>query len=278
MQMTYGFFGKLPSIGDFVSRGWSNVARDSLDRVVQEALTELLASSFAGKEAIANAPCLALKIRPGAVCESGFVIVVMPSEDRVGRRFPLCAGVQWSEDGPARSTGWPSMEYVRVLVACVQKCVDAAVDPDGLCAEIASLGSPQQFGTTFGGLGGDETVPRLAGDTKLLRVQGPLSAMSPSLVALCAALGDSSDVLGFSLGRTGDAQDFFVCRRIVSGSPLAAAFDGQWVERGWTSYGSIAEPEDKPLEPFPNFDDDATQPHPRTIDRLSPQPDSLDKL
>jgi type VI secretion system protein ImpM len=262
MQLTYGFFGKLPSLGDFVSRGWSNSGRDGLDRLLQEALGELLVSSpSAAKEAVANAPSLVLTIRPGVASEQGYVVAVLPSEDRVGRRFPLSAGVQWLEDQSSGKTmGWPSLEYARALVACVQQCIETDADPDHLSAEISRLGSPQAFRQTFDGLGEDETVPRLASDVMLLRLQGPLTALSSSLAALCTALNDSSDVLGFSLDPTGEVQDFFVCRRLASGARLAAVFDGRWVERGWLSYGSVAPPDDTIRLAVPTFDDDATRP------------------
>lgn len=276
MQVTYGFFGKLPNVGDFVSRGWSNVGRDGLDRLLQEALTELLTTSPDGKGAIERAPSLMLTIRPGMACDQGFVVAVLPSHDRVGRRFPLSAGVQWLEVGPGGSMAWPSAEYGKALIACVQRGIDTDCDPDRLCIEVATLGSPDKYRPTFDGLGDDETVPRLASEIKLLRVQGPLSAMPPSLAALCTALGDASDVLGFSLDARGDAQDFFVCRRLESGAPLASIFDGRWSERGWTSYGSGTAPGSTSVEPLPKIDDDATRPRHQAIDTFGPQADSLD--
>ena len=262
-------------MGDFVSRGWLTSAREGLDRLLLEAIAALLASSSVGKQAIAQAPCVVLSIRPGVIGDQGVVAVVLPSQDRVGRTFPLCAGVQWTEDGQG-GMGWPSLDYTRALIARVHRCIDAEAEPDVLLSEIVALGSPRQFRPTFVGLGGDETLPRLSAEIKLLRVQGPLAVMSPALTSLCSMLNEASDVLGIRLDATGDAQDFFVCRRIDSGAALASMFDGHWVERGWASYQALAAGPVLRASDVPNIDEDATQPRHRAIDTAAGVPDSRD--
>lgn len=276
-MITHGFFGKLPTMGDFVSRGWLTSSREGLDRLLVEAIAELLASSAAGSQAVAEAPCVVLSIRPGVIGDQGVVAVVLPSQDRVGRTFPLCAGVQWTEDGQG-GMGWPSLAYSRALIVRVLECVDAQAEPDALLSEIVALGSPRQFRQTFVGLGGDETLPRLSAETKLLRVQGPLAVMSPAHAALCSMLNEASDVLGIRLDEHGEAQDFFVCRRVESGAALASMFDGRWVERGWTSYDAPTPSTAQRPAALENIDDDATQPRHRAIDTAAAAPDSLDSL
>lgn len=262
-------------MGDFVSRGWLTSAREGLDKLLQEAMAAVLAASSTGKETIANAPCLVVSIRPGVIGDQGVVAVVLPSQDRVGRTFPLCAGVQWTEDGQG-GMGWPSLDYTRALIARVQRCIDAEAEPDMLLSEIVAVGSPRQFRPTFSGLGSDETLPRLGAETKLLRFQGPLAAMSPASTLLCSMLSDASDLLGIRLDTTGEAQDFLVCRRVESGAALAAMFDGGWVERGWVSYQPPAKGAAVNPTNLLKIDDDATLPRHRAIDARTPAPDSLD--
>lgn len=276
-MISHGFFGKLPTMGDFVSRGWLTSGREGLDRLLQEAIAELLASSPIGKEAILQAPSSALSIRPGVIGDQGVVALVLPSQDRVGRVFPLCAGVQWTEDGQG-GMGWPSPSYVRALLICVQRCIEAAAEPDMLLSEIVALGSPREYSAVAFSLGGDETMPRLPAETKLLRVQGPLELMSPAQTALCSTLNVASELLGQRLNADGEAQDFFALRRIESGAPLAAMFDGVWAGRGWDSYlvpKMLVEA--TPLV-VPLVDDDPTKPRPRAIDIARPLPDSPDAL
>jgi type VI secretion system protein ImpM len=263
--ITHGFFGKLPTMGDFVGRGWLNSMREGLDKLLQEAFRELLQSSPDGKQAILAAPCVVLSIRPGVIDEQGLEAVLLPSQDRVGRIFPLCAGVQWTEDGQG-GMGWPSLDYTRSLIATVQRCLDAEVDPDVLLSEIAALGSPRQYRQTFTGLGEDETLPRLSSQTKLLRIQASLAATEPALRGLCSMLTEASDLLGIRLDAVGGAMDFCACRRVKSGAELAALFDGCWAKYGWTSYEAPPPSVQANVEAAPEVDPDATKPRVRAID------------
>lgn len=260
-------------MGDFVSRGWLTSSREGMDRLLVQAIGALLVSSAGGKQAVAGVPCVALSIRPGVIGDQGVVSVVLPSQDRVGRTFPLCAGVQWTEDGQG-GMGWPSLDYTRTLMARVQRCIDAQAEPDVLLAEVVAHGSPRQFRPTFAGLGGDETLPRLGAEVKLLRLQGPMAALSAPLTALCSMLNEASEVLGLRLDAFGEVQDFFVCRRLETGAALAAVFDGGWLERGWTSYGTPAPAPLPSSLDLPNIDEDATQPRHRAIDTVAAATDS----
>ena len=268
-----GFFGKLPFMGDFVNRGWDVGLLDKLDKLLQEALSELMTSSALGKDAVTQAPCMVLSLRPGLLGDQGLLIVVLPSHDRVGRTFPFCAGSQWVADG-SDGMDWPSVDFAHALIATVQRCMDAEADPDQFLAGIAALGSPHGFRRTFQGLGGDETVPRLGAEVKLLCIRGPLLDMPPAQLALCSILSGSSDLLGIRFDATGGAQDFFVCRRLESGTALASLFDGRWIERGWSFFGS--QPTSPGSNPAlsSNFDEDATRPLQRAIDTATTAPDS----
>jgi type VI secretion system ImpM family protein len=274
--ITAGFFGKIPSLGDFVSRGWSNGARAGIDGLLQQALQEVLASSNEGKQAIVMAPRLLLSIRPGVVADEGLATLVVPSEDRVGRLFPLCAGVEWNPDAPELRMGWPSLRYGHALIECLQRHAEAGGSPDGLRDEIERLGGPDRYGPTFIGPVGDETLPRLGADVKLLRVCGPMAAMSTSTRALCAALADSSELLGLVLDASGEPKDFVVGRRIVgNASALASLFDGAWDQRGWITMGAPPAAVVPPsVDPVRAIDDDATHPRQPRIDRVASAPDS----
>ena len=227
-----------------------------------------------GKQAIMEAPDLALSIRPGVLAPEGLVIVIVPSEDRVGRLFPLCAGLQWDEPSLAGRMGWPPADYAKSLVACLRRNLAFGVSPDLLVDEIAAVGSFGQFTPTFVGSYGDDTVPRLGSDTNLLRVQGPMAAMTDTNRALCAAMSDSSDVLGLSLDGSGDPIEFVACRRFTGGQALASMFDGLWSERGWASRAVQLIVAPAAGEDVINADDDATQPRLRRIDTSTPDPDS----
>lgn len=74
-----GFFGKLPSTGDFVARGLPAAFRARWDRWVTRHLAGLEAWPAGG---------LRFRLMSGGRSASGLVV---PSRDAVGRRFPLTA-------------------------------------------------------------------------------------------------------------------------------------------------------------------------------------------
>ena len=172
-QLKHGFFGKLPNVGDFVGRGWTAEARNGLDRLLREALAELLGTQDPAQP-FEHETSFALSIAPGVVCPDGFMVVVIPSEDRVGRRFPLAAGVHWSMSGPATPSGWPSNDYIKALVVAARQQLVMGLESDLLQAAITRVGNPAMYEPTFVSAGGDETLPRLDPRTQMICVQGRL--------------------------------------------------------------------------------------------------------
>lgn len=270
-MIAHGFFGKLPSLGDFVGRGWANTANDALDKLLQAALERVLAATDIGKQVIARAPDVILSIRPGIVAKEGFVLAVVPSEDRVGRVFPLCAGVQWDAVPPGWQMAWPSAHYGQALAVCLRRNIENEASPDTLLREIEALGELGAYGPTFASVVGDETVPRLPAEVRTLHVEGPLSNMSLANQSLCVALSESSDLLALCLDDAGEARHFAICRRLASPGTLAALFDGLWDANGWMSL-PVTEPTTS--KGSSEVDDDATQPLLLRIDRAEPPPDS----
>jgi type VI secretion system protein ImpM len=88
-----GFFGKLPARGDFVSAGLSRDFVSCWDGWVSSVLAA--AVSAAGDDWL-QAPAWHFCLAPG-VCGAGRVTgVLLASNDKVGRRFPLT--LAWSGD------------------------------------------------------------------------------------------------------------------------------------------------------------------------------------
>jgi type VI secretion system protein ImpM len=254
----HGIFGKLPSEGDFVDRGWRPGARDGLDRFLQAAIAGVIETALPTKETLAAAPDLALSFRPGVLGEDGVVAVVVASRDRVGRSFPLCAGVQWSA-GEEAAGGWPSVGYARAVGACVRRAIADGADPDALLRALVAIGDPRDFEASFAAGDGDDTLPRIAAEAVLLQVAGPPAALAPPLAALCVVLAQASDLLGMRVAAQGEVQDLFACRELAARDGLAALFDGQWATHGW---GGLERPAANAAivpETLHQLDDDSTR-------------------
>ena len=242
-MILHGFYGKLPTAGDFVGRGWQAVMQGSLDALIQEALREVSASARTDAGVVERPGFSVISIRPGVLGEHGIVAVVMTSVDRVGRRFPLCAGVQWLPDDDAPMT-WPSIEYGLTLGSRIRRNLEGELDPELLLSEIVAVGDPHRFQLTLQGVDSEDTMPPLPAETMQLHVKGPLASIPAGLQALCAFVAGASDLLGIRFDAGDVDDDFFVIRRLEDGGPLAALFDGAWSSHGWTTYGQGVAHED----------------------------------
>ncbi len=99
-QATLGWFGKLPCAGDFVHRRLPYPLIEALDGWLQQGLAQLKTTHAADwREYYETAPTWNCAI-PAAITEGGQTLVglLAPSRDRVGREFPLCAGVALPPD------------------------------------------------------------------------------------------------------------------------------------------------------------------------------------
>ena len=85
-----GWFGKLPSLGDFASRRLPEVFVGRWDRWLQHGLVAARAQLGDGwLDVYLVAPILRFWVAPGALGDEAWAGLMMPSVDRVGRHFPL---------------------------------------------------------------------------------------------------------------------------------------------------------------------------------------------
>jgi len=94
-SLEIGWFGKLPCAGDFIYRRLPRTLLSGLDNWLQQGLSQLRGTYPAEWRGIyETAPTWNCAI-PAAVTQVDLTLIglIMPSRDRVGREFPLCAGV-----------------------------------------------------------------------------------------------------------------------------------------------------------------------------------------
>jgi type VI secretion system protein ImpM len=90
MNPGVGFYGKLPGLGDFVSRRLPRAFIDSWDQWVQASLSasqEALAEEWLNYYLVS--PIWRFVISPGLCGQNAWAGVMMPSVDKVGRYYPL---------------------------------------------------------------------------------------------------------------------------------------------------------------------------------------------
>jgi type VI secretion system protein ImpM len=125
---TVGFFGKLPSHGDFVERRVGSAFRDLWDDWMQRCIVESR-QELAGRwlDCYLTSPMWRFYLCDGVAGAASYAGILLPSVDRVGRYFPLTVVVELPIGIPAAefaqvSTGW--FEEIEQL------CVDALQNPE----------------------------------------------------------------------------------------------------------------------------------------------------
>lgn len=121
-----GWFGKLPSLGDFASRrlppsfvaGWDGWLQRELPRSRRDL-------GAAWLDAYLVAPVRRYWLAPGLLGETAWLGIWMPSVDAVGRHFPLTVAAAWS-GGPEDALRLPA---VASWFDAVDAAARAALDP-----------------------------------------------------------------------------------------------------------------------------------------------------
>jgi type VI secretion system ImpM family protein len=282
-----GLYGKLPAVGDFVGRGFSHELREGLDRLLQSALMAALQDGANAHELFAQAPPFMLSVRPGVLCASGFVGGIVPSQDRVGRVFPLCVGLETPAHTARLPLPWPAQGLAQGLCGLAIRAQAAGASADQLFAELPDAARWQALaaqGLPFSSAD-DDTVPRVAAEEPAACFEGPESRMSLPERALCSRSPWTAQALGAVLSPSGAFERYFVLGRLQDASLLAAVFDGHWARWGWAVHGprpepapAVFEPVPVPVEPVaarmaPADDEDATRPPAPRIDKAQPLAD-----
>lgn len=233
-----GFFGKLPTVGDFVSRGLSPALCEQLDQLLQAALVASTREGADARQVMEQAAPLMVSIRPGALCGTGFTGVWIPSRDRVGRVFPLCVGRETAQDQSQVPLLWPSPAITRLLCAAVVKALQAQGGPDELMAALPTAAQWDAAAVEripFSDMG-DETVPAVSSASRLFALAGPEPAMPLGNRALCSRLPWIVQMLGTRVAPDGSAERYFASRSVVAAEHYAALFDGRWAQWQWDCY------------------------------------------
>src|SRR5437867_1937956 len=90
MTLVAGWYGKIPSLGDFASRRLPTNFISTWDAWLQDSITasrRLLADRWL--DVYLRAPMWRFALMPGVCGERAWAGVLMPSVDKVGRHFPL---------------------------------------------------------------------------------------------------------------------------------------------------------------------------------------------
>ena len=134
VAVAVGFFGKIPSRGDFVRAGLSRQFIAAWDGRLQDVLPacgRLLGSRW--EEAWRTAPAWRFALPGGRFVRHPVLGLFLPSVDRAGRRFPLTIAAEGADDGRA---------FLDEAEQVGRDAIDAGLDPEMLLARLRRIAPP----------------------------------------------------------------------------------------------------------------------------------------
>ncbi|WP_053148792.1 type VI secretion system-associated protein TagF [Pseudomonas sp. Pf153] len=140
---TPGFYGKLASRGDFVSRGLPQSFIAPWDSWLAAGL--LASQTSLGErwlDAYLVSPLWRFLVAPGVCGPDAVVGVVMPSIDRVGRYFPLTVAVLLEPDADPASVVGGADEWFERVENLLLSTLNVEASFEAFGAELENLGSP----------------------------------------------------------------------------------------------------------------------------------------
>jgi type VI secretion system protein ImpM len=125
---TVGFFGKLPSHGDFLQRRVGSAFHDLWDDWMQRCIVESQ-QELAGRwlDCYLTSPMWRFYLCDGVAGSSSYAGVLLPSVDRVGRYFPLTVVVELPSGIAAADFAQAAVVWFEEIE---QLCADALQNPD----------------------------------------------------------------------------------------------------------------------------------------------------
>lgn len=211
-QAGFGAFGKMPSVGDFFRLGVAPAFVQPWDEWIQRSM--LAASEVLGQAWDAHymsAPIWRFCLSPGLAGPQKMLGVLMPSVDRVGRRFPLTLVAPVSNEGSAILAHFRASETYHQLEDLALAALEDDMTRDRLEAALAELtvpvqqptapvrGSGQTMVLTRGEVS-DSLVPDLAAGLMAQRYRTP-SIWSTEIggvprMMVCEGLPDGANMQG----------------------------------------------------------------------------------
>jgi len=125
---TVGFFGKLPSHGDFIERRVSGAFRDLWDDWMQRSIVESQ-QELGGRwlDYYLTSPIWRFYLCDGVAGAASYAGILLPSVDRVGRYFPLTVVVELPAGGAAAGFARAATAWFETIE---QLCAAALEDPN----------------------------------------------------------------------------------------------------------------------------------------------------
>jgi len=232
-----GLYGKLPARGDFLSRRLDAQFIAGWDEWLQRAMRESReALGVRWLECFLSAPVWRFVLPAGMYSKPGWVGLVVPSVDRVGRYFPLTLAAPLhheSIDLPASLAR--ALPWLDSLESLALEALTPELDFDAFDQRLAALALPA--GLPAAAAPSDDTVPLGAAQSSFEAWQFAPDVSDDTVTRVLMepsrALRAASAIW---LTRGGETLPpcLAACAGPISGERFCALLDGRWPEHSWT--------------------------------------------
>lgn len=228
MGQGYGAFGKMPSMGDFFHLNAPPGFVRTWDEWLQTAMMSAAeAGGAAWDDQYMSAPIWRFALSPGLAGPAKTIGVLMPSVDRVGRRFPLAFMVPVDREGPIALDHLVECQTFELLEDLALASLEDGMDRDRLAQSLAAISEPAAH--SYAPL-------RRAGNT-LVMTQAREDSLAPELAAGLLGAGGFAKPSLWSTLLDGSSR-MMICDGLPDAHQARALFDLNaplWVDARPTS-------------------------------------------
>ena len=226
--MTPGWYGKIPSTGDFITRRLPAGFTEAWDRWLQEAMDgsrDRLGARWL--ESYLSMPVWRFALSPGMVTPNGWAGLMLPSVDAASRHFPLTIAVAL----PSASLNLPATIFAAAAwYDEVEEIALSAIAPktDIAAIDAAFAGRPfQREWLHHAQESADATVPFRSNRAQMLAVPpAQVESIVVQLAEPCAVwLPGESEMI---------ERRALLCERLPSAEQYCGMMEGRWREHGWS--------------------------------------------
>jgi type VI secretion system protein ImpM len=228
-SMPAGFFGKLVSHGDFVSRRLPDSFMQVWDSWLQHGLhASREALGPAWLETYLTSPVWRFALNAGVADEFAWAGVLMPSVDRVGRHFPLTLAA--SSCGQVAMLNW--LENEKPWFDALENLALSSLEPDFLLDDFdAALQKIMALpiATASNHVDGIDQSAWCFAVNDIQGISGNIAAVTKDIAQ--ALLGGHS--LWWTDGSPHVSPSVLICHGLPNARQFTAMLSGNWSQSGW---------------------------------------------
>jgi type VI secretion system protein ImpM len=232
-----GFYGKIPSNGDFVSRHLPRTFIEPWDQWLQESIStsrEQLKDKWLDNYLTSPIWRFAL---PGGVCDDGsWTGLVMPSVDHAGRYFPLTVAVPVNDSHGLLHIADTEEPWFTELEHIALSALDQNNNLDSFMQNINDLGVPDCASDTTKTQQSETSVPDLASSDNwrfAITETEPVSSNLSSLMEQFLAQRFPQFTLWWTNGSDQVEPSILICNKLPPTQGYSALLSGNWDQWGW---------------------------------------------